>query len=340
MEENQSITDSDDESEFKSWATQLLDVFKLPKQTDSSFINHYIETILKNDKTKLKQYLHVKTNVDSELGLKKWKEWLDTKNKYLEQMGREKYIKNILKMTKADINYTLRQFIMEIRNENGKPFPPDIVHYFCVSMQKYLYEHNRPDNIFADTQYLEFMSYFDDIAEKFSGIYSDSKYIVTEENMWECKLLGTKTPFVLLTTILYYNTLHLNLKTTQDHMNITFKDFKRKKNKNNEIESIKYNIPLMQLNSENMKNRKFEIQKNETNPLRCPVRLFDFYVEKCPEAVRNNERFFYMLPDVNCKPTSSIWFTIIPASNEMVSRIFNRLKMIKEINDVFHQSSL
>lgn len=303
----------------------------------TSFSEKFIDQTLKNDTSKLKQYLKVKQNIDPYICVKELKDWIELKNKQLYQIGSRTYKKNIFKMVKSELNDVLIEFIVDLQRRNKEKYSPDIVHYFCVSIQKYLNEHNRLDNIFADTNYTEFMSIFNELAEKFTGVYSDTKYIVTEECLWESKLLGFNTPFTLLCTILYFNTLYLNIKTAIDHKKITFKDFKKKKNKNDKeiIDFIQYRIPLMQLNKENMKKRKFEIHRNDENPLRCPVKFFEFYMNKCPEKIRNIEHDFYVLPDINCKPSSPIWFSSSPVGIGMITWIFNRFKMVKEINDIF-----
>lgn len=92
-----------------------------------------------------------------------------------------------------------------------------------LGIQQYLFENNRIDNIFCDPYYEQFTDSLDEVAKKFSVLYTDSHYIVTrveEEHLWESKQLGAHSPHVLLSTLMFFNTKHFNL--TVSHKNLYF----------------------------------------------------------------------------------------------------------------------
>ena len=37
--------------------------------------------------------------------------------------------------------------------------------------------------------------------------------------------------------------------------------------------------------------------ENAENPLRCPVKLYEFYLSKCPESIKNRTDVFYLVPE-------------------------------------------
>ena len=41
----------------------------------------------------------------------------------------------------------------------------------------------------------------------------------------------------------------------------------------------------------------FEQAENVDNPLRCPVKLYEFYLSKCPESIKNRTDVFYLVPE-------------------------------------------
>ena len=49
--------------------------------------------------------------------------------------------------------------------------------------------------------------------------------------------------------------------------------------------------------------------ENHENPLRCPVKLYEFYLSKAPEATKNRNDLFYLQPERNCVPDSPVWFS-------------------------------
>ena len=79
----------------------------------------------------------------------------------------------------------------------------------------------------------------------------------------------------------------------------------------------------------------YELQENLSDPIRCPVRLFDFYLSKCPEGVKNRNDVFYLQPEFSCVPDSPIWFTTKAIDEKSFQKMFRRIHFVKEINVAF-----
>lgn len=110
------------------------------------------------------------------IGVRAWKQWVIGKNEQIEQAANSTNKKakifntNILKLTTDELNYLLCLFVKEVRKPNGLEYAPDTIYYLCLSIQQYLFENGRIDNIFTDTFYEPFTNALDEVARKFSDI--------------------------------------------------------------------------------------------------------------------------------------------------------------------------
>ncbi|XP_070491945.1 zinc finger MYM-type protein 3 isoform X2 [Chironomus tepperi] len=280
-------------------------------------------------------------------GVNAWKQWVATKNADLEKSSiRRRPIKSeILQLTADELNYSLCMFVKEVRKPNGSEYAPDTIYYLVLGIQQYLYENGRIDNIFTDRYYEQFTDCLDEVAKKFSVLYNDSQYIVTrveEEHLWECKQLGAHSPHVLLSTLMFFNTKHFNLVTVDEHMELSFshimKHWKRNPNQPGAAKMpgsrnvlLRFYPPQSSL-ANSRKKKVYEQQENEENPLRCPVKLYEFYLSKCPESVKTRNDVFYLQPERSCVPDSPVWYSTQPLSRDALSKMLHRVKMVKEIN--------
>uniref|UniRef100_A0A182S8J9 DUF3504 domain-containing protein n=1 Tax=Anopheles maculatus TaxID=74869 RepID=A0A182S8J9_9DIPT len=72
---------------------------------------------------------------------------------------------------------------------------------------------------------------------------------------------------------------------------------------------------------------------NVDEPTRCPVKLYDFYISKCPSRMQNANTPYYLQPERTFMPSSPIWFSREPIRREFFESIFSRLKMVLEIEN-------
>lgn len=282
-------------------------------------------------------------------GVNAWKQWVTTKNAELEKTSRRvKLFKpEILQLTADELNYSLCLFVKEVRKPNGQEYAPDTIYYLCLGIQQYLFENARIDNIFCDSYYEKFTDCLDEVAKKFSVLYNDSHYIVTrveEEHLWESKQLGAHSPHVLLSTLMFFNTKHFNLTTVDEHMQLSFshimKHWKRNPNQPGAAKTpgsrnvlLRFYPPQVSTTDTPPRKKKvYEQQENEDNPLRCPVKLYEFYLSKCPESVKTRNDVFYLLPERSCVPDSPVWYSTMPLPRAALEKMLHRIKMVKEIN--------
>ncbi|XP_053974674.1 zinc finger MYM-type protein 3 isoform X1 [Hylaeus volcanicus] len=287
-------------------------------------------------------------------GVNAWRQWVAAKNAELEKqntsMRKIKLFKtDLLQLTADELNYSLCLFVKEVRKPNGTEYAPDTIYYLCLGIQQYLFENNRIDNIFTDTYYEKFTDCLNEVAKKFSVLYNDAQYIVTrveEEHLWECKQLGAHSPHVLLSTLMFFNTKHFNLVTVEEHMQLSFSHIMKHWKRNPAAQPtattgkvpgsrnvlLRFYPPQSALEGNSRKKKVYEQQENEENPLRCPVKLYEFYLSKCPESVKTRNDVFYLLPERSCVPDSPVWYSTSPLAKEHLIKMLYRIKMVKEIN--------
>ncbi|NWR60942.1 ZMYM3 protein, partial [Bucorvus abyssinicus] len=291
-------------------------------------------------------------------GVNAWKSWVQAKYAGGEtSKGEElrfgpkpmRIKEDILACTAAELNYGLAQFVKEITRPNGERYEPDSIYYLCLGIQQYLLENNRMVNIFTDLYYLTFMQ---ELNKSLSGwqptILPNNTVFsrVEEEHLWECKQLGVYSPFVLLNTLMFFNTKFFGLQTAEEHMQLSFTNVVRQSRKCTtargitKVVSIRYYTPAKQKKgrdgSSGKRKREEEVpmleqRENKMNPLRCPVKFYEFYLSKCPESLRNRNDVFYLQPERSCIAESPLWYSVIPMDRSMLESMLNRILAVREI---------
>ncbi|XP_032733102.1 zinc finger MYM-type protein 4 isoform X4 [Lontra canadensis] len=206
---------------------------------------------------------------------------------------------DILSCTFAELSLGLCQFIQEVRRPNGEKYDPDSILYLCLGIQQYLFENGRIDNIFTEP-YSRFMIELTKLLKIWEPTILPNGYMfsrIEEEHLWECKQLGAYSPIVLLNTLLFFNTKYFQLKNVTEHLKLSFAHVMRRTRTlkySTKMTYLRFFPPLQKQESEPDKltvgKRKrneddevpvgVEMAENTDNPLRCPVRLYEFYLSK------------------------------------------------------------
>ncbi|XP_069592460.1 transcriptional regulator QRICH1 isoform X1 [Ranitomeya imitator] len=294
-----------------------------------------------------------------EEGLEVWRNWAQTKNAELEKdsqnrlapIGRRQLLRfqeDLISSAVAELNYGLCLMTKESRNGEDEPYDPDVLYYIFLCIQKYLCENGRVDDIFSDPYYIKFTEWLHQVLKTFQPRITTLGFVipshVTEEMLWECKQLGAHSPSTLLTTLMFFNTKYFLLKTVDQHMRLAFSKVLRQTKKNpsnpkDKSTSIRYlkafgihqtgqqkGFPV----SDDMYAEQIE---NPENPLRCPIKLYDFYLFKCPQSVKGRNDTFYLTPEPVVAPNSPIWYSTQPISREQMEQMLTRILIVREIQE-------
>lgn len=298
------------------------------------------------------------TNLSFTYGVNAWKSWVQRKYEGGEpSKGEElrfgpkpmRIKEDILACTAAELNYGLAQFVKEITRPNGERYEPDSIYYLCLGIQQYLLENNRMVNIFTDLYYLTFVQELNKILTSWHCSLIPSRLIfsrVEEEHLWDCKQLGVYSPYVLLNTLMFFNTKFFGLRTAEEHLQLSFTTVVRHSRKcttsrgTSKVVSVRYTPPTKQKKGrESLAKRKreddqqplMEQHENKMNPLRCPVKFYEFYLSKCPENLRNRTDVFYLQPERSCVAESPLWYSVIPMDKTMLQSMLSRILAVREV---------
>ncbi|KAF4102022.1 zinc finger MYM-type protein 4 isoform X1 [Onychostoma macrolepis] len=300
------------------------------------------------------------TKLNQMYGVEAWASWVRMKTGQSEQeqqsQGPMTMKGDVLQCTSADLSYGLCRFIKEVRRPNGEPYEPDSIYYLCLGIQQCLLENERLENIFTDSLYSQFITDITTLLKDWGNSLPPGGYIhsrVEEEYLWECKQLGALSPIVLLNTLLFFGAKLLNLKTIEEHQRLAFSNVSHcsKTTKSGMTAYLRFRLP----NKEEEKDKKapagkrrreeetveeefLEMPENVENPLRCPVRLYEFYLSKCSNSVKQRPDLFYLQPEASCHPSSPVWYSAQPLDSTMMESMLTRILAIRDIHlDSKHQ---
>ncbi|XP_078078214.1 zinc finger MYM-type protein 2 isoform X2 [Mustelus asterias] len=291
-------------------------------------------------------------------GINAWKHWIVTKKTKSEDtvemdgfnsalLAKPAHFKEeLLSYTAAELDCGLAEFVKEVRRPNGERYAPDSLYYLCLGIQQYLYENNRNDDIFNDPCYHTFNEAFNTILRSWRPSILPNGSIfsrVEEDYLWKSKQLGPQSSFVLLNTLLYFNTKYFGLRTIEQHLRLSFGNVVKQWNKNSDnTVCIRYEVPALCTNDNQDKitpgKRKreeddpvFEQKENSANPSRCPVKMFECYLSKCPPNLQQRTDLFYLQPEHSNTPDDPIWYSSIPLDRNILENMLVRILVIKDI---------
>ncbi|XP_068015421.1 zinc finger MYM-type protein 4-like isoform X7 [Melanerpes formicivorus] len=291
-------------------------------------------------------------------GVNAWKNWVQWKNAQEEQGDLKfsvrpvKLKEDILSCTFAELSFGLCQFIQEVRRPNGEKYDPDSILYLCLGIQQYLFENGRIDNIFTEP-YSRFMIELTKLLKIWEPTILPNGYMfsrIEEEHLWECKQLGAYSPIVLLNTLLFFNTKYFQLKNVSEHLKLSFAHVMRRTRtlkyntkmtylrffppfQKQEVESEKLSVGKRKRCEEEEIATAVEMAENTDNPLRCPVRLYEFYLSKCSESVKQRSDVFYLQPERACVPNSPMWYSTLPIDPGTLDIMLTRILMVREVHE-------
>lgn len=300
------------------------------------------------------QELLLPATLKPEEGLEVWRLWAQRKNDELEKsdsnmlapIGRRQALRfqeDLVSCAVAELCMGLCYMTTEARGLEGESYEADVLYYIFLCMQKYLFDNGRVDDIFSDQYYTRFAQSLYHILEPWSPSVHPLGYVipshVTEEMLWECKQLGAHSPSTLLTTLMFFNTKYFHLKTIDQHLKVAFSKVLRhtRKSPNNPKDkstSIRYLKATERFIGQKVTDDMYSEQvEDPDNPLRCPIKLYDFYLFKCPQSAKGRNDTFYLTPEPVVAPNSPIWYSTQPIPKEQLEQMLARILVVREIQE-------
>ncbi|XP_071327127.1 zinc finger MYM-type protein 4-like isoform X2 [Trachinotus anak] len=282
-------------------------------------------------------------------GVKAWKSWVQQRNKQPHESNLVDIKEDILQCDSAELSFALSRFVREVRRPNGETYSPDSVFYLCLGIQQYLFMKGRIENIFTDELYNQFAAEITGMLRLWRPKLLPSGGVVSsrveESYLWECKQLGAYSPIVLLNTLLFFCTKNFHFTTLAQHQSLSFVNFTRRSrpcSRTSKVHYLQYqrssSATPSHEDTERLRKRQtenggdMEMLENVTNPLHCPVRLYEFYLSRCPESVKKRTDMFYLQPEQNVYTHSSHWYTAQPLERTTLQSMLTRILAVREVH--------
>ncbi|XP_051913487.1 transcriptional regulator QRICH1-like isoform X1 [Hippocampus zosterae] len=292
-------------------------------------------------------------------GLDVWCAWAQRKNAEMDKSDQQKlapigrrqalrYQEDLVSCAVAELCMGLSLMTIEARGLEGEPYEADVLYYVFLCIQKYLFDNGRVDDIFSDQYYTRFAQSLHQILQPWTPSIHPLGYIlpshVTEEMLWECKQLGAHSPSTLLTTLMFFNTKYFHLKTIDQHLKVAFSKVlrhtrKSPSNPKDKSTSIRYLKTTERFIGQKVTDDMYSEQlEDPENPLRCPIKLYDFYLFKCPQSAKGRNDTFYLTPEPVVAPNSPIWYSTQPIPKEELEQTLTRILVVREIQETINMS--
>ncbi|KAM9341227.1 zinc finger MYM-type protein 4-like [Symphorus nematophorus] len=282
-------------------------------------------------------------------GVKAWRSWVQQRNKQHTESDLVDIKEDILQCDSAELSFALSRFIREVRRPNGEAYSPDSIFYLCLGIQQYLFMKGRIENIFTDELYSQFATEISGMLQPWRPKLLPSGGVVSsrveESYLWECKQLGAYSPIVLLNTLLFFCTKYFSFTTLTQHQSLSFTNFTRCSKPCSRAGKVHYlqhqrssTATPRREEAERSRRRQaeeegdLEMLENTTNPLHCPVRLYEFYLSRCPESVKKRTDMFYLQPEKNVHTHSSYWYTCQPLEGSTLQSMLTRILAVREVH--------
>uniref|UniRef100_A0A8C4QLQ1 Glutamine-rich 1 n=1 Tax=Eptatretus burgeri TaxID=7764 RepID=A0A8C4QLQ1_EPTBU len=294
-------------------------------------------------------------------GLRLWRLWSQTKNAEIDKevennpplwIGRRpplRFKEDIVSAAVAELNYGLCLLVREARKPDGEEHEPDALYFLILSLQKYLFDNGRVDNIFTDVYYNKFTERLHEVLRTWQPRVSPLGFIIpsqiTEEMLWECKQLGAHSPATLLNTLMYFNTKYFMLKTVEQHSKLAFSRVLKQTKKNpNSVKdrtaSIRYlrnygQIQAGQKSTQLQYRNTFFNHYFLSNSYPCALKKLIV-----PQSVKGKSDMFYLTPEPVVAPNSPIWYSSQPVNSTVMEHMLTRILLVREVQEAHSSSGL
>ena len=139
-------------------------------------------------------------------------------------------IPELTEQTPSELNKWMRNFVIETRRKDGKPYPPRSLYMLCVGLLRNMRENGIHHN-FLDEKNSEFYEFRKALSARMAeltahGIGTETRQAEpitqeTENILWEKGLLGNGNAKSLLNFVFFYNCKLFALRAVDEHKNLS-----------------------------------------------------------------------------------------------------------------------
>ncbi|XP_013768022.1 zinc finger MYM-type protein 4-like [Pundamilia nyererei] len=256
----------------------------------------------------------------SQCGVDAWKRWIKWRESQtnLEPVSSHALTlkADLLRCSVAELSDCLLCFIREVKQSDGEPYSPGRLFYLCLSIQLFLVQNGRLENIFSDLIYDRFSTELTKILKPSVTGGGCVLSCVEEQFLWDCKQLGAYSPTVLLNTLLFFFCKYFGFTTVEQHRRLSFANITlctKTSKSNTKTTFLRFHPPTCtnQEESDTYDVPAKKVKKNESEDLL--------------EMMENQEN----PPDRSCLPSSPLWFSPAPLNDSSVEATIIRILAVR-----------
>ena len=274
-----------------------------------------------------------------------FEEWLKCRNNNGLINGMHIF-KDMKEFTSSELDYMLRYFILEVRNEAGDRYKSATLKQMVAMIQHFYNKKlNKGWSIFKDQCFQSTRNSLD-ISMKQSreeGVDRRKRKASTierehEETLWEKNLLGSDTPKKLIDTLVFLFGKNFAFRGRDEHRRLSIHNITKCYDPLSKRHYLQYIEDISKTSKGGLHDSRIEPKESRaydnTQSDRCIVALYDIYMSHRP----NNIDAFYLTPLHN--PTSHVWYKRSPIGVNMLSKTVSTLFSKAGIDGFFTNHSL
>ena len=267
-------------------------------------------------------YIPPNTSKSTSWAVRVFQSWREQRNKSISELCPEKLLEE---PTVENLNYWLSRFVIEVRREDGKPYPPASINNILAGLYRYSRSclptgvecpnfMNRKDACFRDLTGAVQVRYRELRTAGVGAVVKHAPVITPEEEnmLWESRVIGVHTPLALLRAIFFYVGKTFCVRGGEEQRRLKRSQFKRSYNPDcyTYVENGSKNHSGVNFREENKVVPVFSCP--EAQP-RCLVYLLDTYFEKFPPRATELD-LFYLRPKKS--PRDGVWYDNVPIGRD------------------------
>ena len=308
MDENfENLYDFDNDPFQFDWSLSVDNISELTRpEVEENVVDETRFPSVQNEELQTLQDEAVSTNTkcSTKTWLNVWKQWQKSRN--LET--------DIEKYSPQELDSVLSQFYAEVRKRDGSEYEPDSLRVMQAALERHLKDHDYPVSIINDRMFVKSQKILDAKAKLLRqqglGKRPNRAHSYTDDHvnvLWSKGLLGDQDGAALT----YINFLNLSeqmgFQGRQDHYDAYVEDFRiETRPDGSKIVHFEENPTKTRSGGLRTTRRKSSQQMWSTDSgLRDPVRLFEEWLQRRPEALQNSGPLYLAIIP---RPKTSVWY--------------------------------
>ena len=234
--------------------------------------------------------------------------------------------KSFLDMSKEELCEVMKRFVLEVKKQDGKPYPPNTLYEIVMALQSFLHQNFKEWKFLNDVEFKTLRNTLDTKMKELSseGLRPRRRQaeVITEEEeekLWS-SFLGAGNPTQLLHTVVYLLGLHFALRAGNEHRNLRHSPTSQLQLRRDSCgrRFLAYTEDVSKTQQGGLNHRKIapkevHAYENTSDRSRCLVTLYELYCSLRPEA-------FYLRP-LQKPSSSSVWYAKQPIGRNYLAKV-------------------